>query len=118
MKESVKAILWSVFIFPGGGHLYFKKWFAGVIFAAIATVALIVILARVVERASKIAEKIVLGEIPLDLAVIMEQVSMQTTLGDPTLDTAWYALIGIWIVAALDAFRLGRAVDKQQPEKE
>lgn len=70
------------------------------------------------ERANQIAEKIVLGEIPFDIAIIMEQVSMQSAITDPALDTAWYVLAGIWLVAAIDAFRLGRAKDNQHTEKE
>lgn len=114
MKESTKSILWSVFIFPGAGHFYLKKWLPGAASAIIATAALIVILGRLMQRANQIAEKIILGEIPLDIGIIMDLVSRQTALGDTTLDLSWYALIAIWIIAALDAFRLGRAIDKQQ----
>ena len=118
MKESVKSTLWSVFIFPGAGHFYLKKWLSGIISSTIAALALIVIMARVLERANQIAEKIMLGEIPFDLAVIMERVSLQSTIADPALDTAWYALVGIWLVAAIDAYRLGRTKDNQQTENE
>ena len=114
MKESTKSTLWSVFIFPGAGHFYLKKWLAGTVSAIIASAALVVILAGVIERANRIAEKIMLGEVPLDIGIIMDLVSRQTAQGDTTLDTAMYTLIAVWIIAALDAFRLGRAMDKQQ----
>jgi hypothetical protein len=81
---------------------------------SIATAALIIILGRIMQRANQIAEQIVLGEIPFDIGIIMDLVSRQTALGDASLDISWYTLIAIWIIAALDAFRLGRAKDKQQ----
>lgn len=114
MKESTKSILWSVFIFPGAGHFYLKKWLPGAVSAVIVTGALIVILTRVMERANQIAERIILGEIPLDIGIIMALVSKQNAQGDSMLDIAQYALVAVWIIAALDAFRLGRAIDKQQ----
>ncbi|NNE63321.1 MAG: hypothetical protein HKN34_04495, partial [Gammaproteobacteria bacterium] len=86
MKESTKAVLWSVFIFPGAGHFYLRKWLPGAVSAIIATGALVVILSRVMERANQIAEKIILGEIPMDIGIIMELVSRQTALADATLD--------------------------------
>lgn len=118
MKESVKATLWSVFIFPGAGHFYLRKWLTGSLSAAIAVAVLTVILERILQRANQIAEQIVLGEIPFDLAIIMQKVSQQSATADSTLDIAGYVLAGIWLFAAMDAFRLGRAIDNRQTESE
>lgn len=114
MKESTKAALWSFFIFPGGGHLYLGKWVSGIILAGITTAALAIVLGRIMQRANQIAEKLILGELPFDIGIIMEQVSLQTAVGDATLDMAWYILIATWLIAAIDAFRLGRVVDGKQ----
>ena len=119
MKESLKAALWSIFIFPGGGHFYLKKWISGGLMAVISVGALAVILTKVIERANKIAEKIILGEIPYDISVITEMVMQQSRLdGSPVLNYAWYTLIAVWVIAAADAYRLGRRVDRQMQADE
>lgn len=109
MKESVKAALWSIFIFPGSGHFYLKKPLAGTLAAGMTIAALVVILAKMMERATQIADKIVTGEVPLDLAVITELVAKQSELDQSQgLEMASYGLLAIWILAAIDAYRLGR----------
>ncbi len=114
MKESLKAALWSLFIFPGSGHFYLKKWIVGSILSVIAVGALAVIMTKVIERANLIAEQIILGEIPFDLTVITEMVSQQSKLNDsPLLTSAWYVLIVVWVLAAIDAYRLGHQLDKE-----
>lgn len=114
MKESLKAVLWSIFIFPGGGHFYLKKPVVGTVMMGIAVAALLVVLSKVVERANQIAEKIVTGELPFDLLVITDMVSKQSELDDTQLlNMAWYGLIATWIIAAIDAYRLGRIKDRE-----
>lgn len=114
MKESVKAALWSIFIFPGSGHFYLKKPLVGTFAAGMTIAALVVILAKMMERASQIADKIVTGEVPLDLAVITELVSKQSEMDQSLgVEMASYALLAIWVVAAIDAYRLGRIKDRK-----
>ncbi len=113
LKESVKSFLWSFFIFPGSGHFYLKKPVSGTIMCSIAIAALLVVLMRVVERANQIADKIIHGEIPPDFMIIADMVSKQSELANSqALNIAWYVLIAIWIIAAIDAYRLGRVKDK------
>lgn len=114
MKESVKAALWSIFIFPGSGHFYLKKPLVGTLAVGVATASLVVMVARMMERASQIADKIVTGEVPFDLAVITELVSKQSQLDQSLgLEIASYGLLAIWVVAAIDAYRLGRIKDRK-----
>ncbi len=113
MRESLKAALWSIFIFPGSGHFYLKKPVTGTIMVSIAIMALLIVLIGVVERANQIADKIIRGELPLDLSLIPDMVSKQSQQsGSQAMDFATYILIAIWIIAAIDAYRLGRVKDK------
>ncbi len=110
MKESVKAALWSIFIFPGSGHFYLKKPVTGTIIVSITIAALLVILIRVMEMANQIADKIIRGEVPLDISIITDMVSRQSAqASSQVLDLATYVLIAIWLIAAIDAYRLGHA---------
>lgn len=113
MQESTKAALWSIFIFPGGGHFYLKKLIVGSLMAGVAIAALLFVLIEVVERANAIADRILAGEVPLDLIVITDMVMKQTEQGSSqVIDFAWYSLIAVWLIAAIDAYRLGRKKDK------
>lgn len=113
MKESLKAALWSIFILPGSGHFYLKKPLAGSVIVAIVCGGLSVVVIEIVERAMKIVDKVLLGEIPYDPFIIAEMVSKQSkSENSQWLEYAWYVLIAIWVIAAIDAYRLGRGIDK------
>ncbi len=112
MKKAAKAALWSIFIFPGGGHFFLKKPLPGTMIVVFTVAALTVVVIKAVERAMQIVEKVESGEIPFDPILIAEQVSMQSMQADSQLlDIAWYLLIAIWLFAAIDAYRRGRIAD-------
>ena len=112
MKESTKAALWSIFVFPGSGHFYLKRPVPGTIIVGVTLIGLIVVVNEAVKRAMQIVDKVILGEIPFDIIVILEQVSMQSAQADSQLlNITTYALVAIWLLAAIDAYRIGRRVD-------
>jgi hypothetical protein len=105
--------LYSALIFPGGGHFLLKRYAMGVVYATIATACLGALLVRAMEIAQGISERILSGEIPLDIAQIRAEISFQALAdGSPTVTVATWLLVGCWIVAGVDAFRLGRLRDQ------
>ena len=112
MKNASKAALWSLFIFPGSGHFVLHKPVPGAAIVGLTLAALTVVVVKAVERAMQIVDKVILGEIPIDFAVILEQVSMQSARADSQLmNITSYSLLAIWLLAAVDAYRIGRRVD-------
>ena len=113
MKLAYKALLYSALIYPGSGHFLLKRYAMGALYATIATVCLWVLLARAMEVALSISERIANGEIPLDIAQIRAEISFQALAdGSPMISVATWLLVGCWIVASVDAFRLGRQRDR------
>ena len=113
MTNAAKAALWSIFVFPGSGHFVLKKPVSGTVIVGLSLVALTIIVIEAVERAMQIVDKILNGEIALDPLVIAEQVSMQSAQADSQLlSIASYLLIAVWIISAIDAYRIGRIKDK------
>ncbi len=109
----MKAALLSAFVFPGVGHFLLKKYIPGAILAGTAFAGLYFLIAKTVERALQIAEKIQSGEVPLDVATITELVSKQSMSTEDQLPTiAVVALIVSWLIGIVDSYRVGRAHDK------
>ena len=113
MKLAYKAVLYSALIYPGGGHFLLKRYAMGMVYASIATACLCALLVRAIEVAQSISDRILSGELPLDIARIRSEISLQA-LGDGslTVTVATWLLVGCWIVAGVDAFRLGRQCDQ------
>jgi hypothetical protein len=113
MNKSNKAVLFSALLFPGAGHFFLKRYISGAVIACAALVALYLIIADMLERAREIADKILSGEVGLDIATITEQVSQQSASNDSQLlDIAWAVLIISWLTGIADSYRAGRAQDK------
>jgi len=113
VNKPMKAALLSAFVFPGVGHFFLKKYISGAILAGIAFAGLYFLIAKTVERALKIIEKIQSGEVQLDAATIMELASKQATATEAQLlNIAAAVLIISWLIGIFDAYRVGRAQDK------
>ncbi len=112
MKISLKAALFSAFVFPGSGHLLLKKYVHGAVLTSITVLCVWALASTALEMAQEISLKIQSGEIPLDVTRITDEVSKQASTGDTWLaDNATYILLICWLVGIIDSYRLGRLQD-------
>ncbi|VAW70173.1 hypothetical protein MNBD_GAMMA10-2762 [hydrothermal vent metagenome] len=109
ISVAIKAALLSGLVFPGAGHFYLKKHLMGLVLTICSLGATYYIFSDVFARARAISEKIQNGELPLDVAVIAEQVSLQ---GTQSLSTALVVLMVCWLVGIVDSLRLGYAMGR------
>jgi TM2 domain-containing membrane protein YozV len=113
MSQSLKAALFSAFIFPGSGQFLLKKHIRGALLASISILCVWVLLSTALEKAQEISRKIESGEIPLDITRITEEVSrLAAGSGTQQAEIATYVLLIFWLVGIVDAYWLGRLQDK------
>lgn len=114
MKKTDQAVLLSALIFPGSGHFFLKRYFVGLLLGSIALVASYFLISGMITKALELADKIKGGEIPPNIAVIIELLSQQTA-GDElrTLNTALIILLVVWLVGIVDSYRIGRQLDNR-----
>jgi len=111
MNKATKAVLLSALVFPGAGHIFLKKHLPAVGFIAAFAFLLSIVVSALIERAEKISQKIVSGEIPLEINAISQAlVEQSANSGQQTSFTA-YALVFIWLFAMYDAYRLAKKTD-------
>ena len=106
-----KALLFSVFIFPGSGYFFLKKPFHGAISALMVLAVLAVFVKEALYKSQLISQGIIDGEIALELAVIRN--AILTTPGNiepATLSLLTYAVIAVWLFGIIDCFRLSRKI--------
>jgi hypothetical protein len=112
MKKQTRALLLSLLILPGAGHFLLQRAGRGAMLAAAALLAVSIIVRDATQQAFAVVDKIQSGEIPLDPAAI-ERAIGQTDTTSSTI--AWYAVIFIWLVAAIDVYRIGRRLEAIDP---
>ncbi len=109
MKKSTKAVLLSALVFPGIGHIYLKKYTAGAFLAGSSFAAIYYLITKVMERAFEISEKVQSGDVPLDVEVITDLVSQQSTGADAQImNIATTALVVFWVIGIVGSYRAGR----------
>ena len=109
----MKAALLSAFVFPGVGHFLLKKYIRGAALAGTAFAGLYLLIAKTVETALQITEKIQSGEVQLDATTITELVSKQAMGTEAQLLNIAAAVLFIsWLIGIVDSYRVGRAQDK------
>ena len=111
MKVSTKAALLSALVLPGLGHIFLKQYIRGVVLASLALGAAYYLVSMAIDRATKIVEKILVGEVPLTVAAITELVSLQSV--NENLHLLNYVSTGFavcWVFAVVDSWRAGEQI--------
>jgi len=103
----------SAFVFSGVGHFFLKKHVQGALLAGIATICLYLLLVTTVAIAQEISDKILSGEIPMDVARITEEILKQlvsSSIQQINITTSLFFIC--WLISIIDSYRLGYIEDK------
>lgn len=112
MRRSVKAALLSGLVFPGLGHIVLKQYLRGSLLIISALVATSIIVAKVLQQAQSIVDRINSGDIPVDTEAIAEMVSNSANGADSLLqNVAMIVLLSCWLFGIIDSYRLGLSQD-------
>jgi len=115
MQKSTKAALLSALIFPGAGHMYLKKYVRGILLFAVSSLALYSLIAKTVESALQIVDKIQSSYVEPDVAALIELVAKQLTdtgHGVMSLDFALAIFTLCWLIGIIDSYRVGSVLEK------
>ena len=111
MNISLKAILLSAFVYPGAGHFILKKYVTGSIFFTFFSVILYFVVSDMLERVNLVIEQVKQGELPLDFAVLSEEISKSSfDMNAESPHVLLYLMIAVWVFAMWDAFRESKLI--------
>lgn len=105
MKKSTVAVLLSLLVFPGAGHLYLKRRLRGLAFLAPAVLAVLYVINQAMVEANKIVDQVVSGASTLDPVALAAQLE-QSSGNTPAANLASAVMILCWLGSAFDAWRL------------
>ena len=112
MNNSLKGALLSGLVFPGLGQIVFKHYRRGAVLLILVSASLLVVLAKAVQQAFTILEKIELDGGAIDLSAISNAaVQASTTSDSPVFKLFFLLMIVCWIIGVVDAYRIGRRKD-------
>ncbi|WP_022943180.1 hypothetical protein [Psychromonas hadalis] len=109
MNKALKATLLSALIFPGLGHLMLKRYPQALFLILSTSIACYLLIINVIETAMQVIHQIEQGEIGLTTAEISNALNLQGVSDySSNCNIAMIFIMFIWIIAAIDAYRLGK----------
>lgn len=104
---NTQAALLSALVFPGAGQLLLKRTGLATILIVISVVCLYFLLANVMDIANDISDKIVRGQVALDIMQINHAISsaLAQNCNRSSISVASWGLGICWVVGILDTFR-------------
>lgn len=109
MNHATKAALLSAVICPGAGHLYLKSYPKAIALLIIVITAIAVIVRQALISAQLVIDKIQAKGGALDInqiLILVEDANQQG--GGQLVAIATYSILGCWLLALIDAYRLGK----------
>jgi len=101
-----KAVLLSILVFPGSGHLLLKKYHTGISLIIASAIALAILAYNIMQRAVDILNSIPTSEIlKLD---IMSLSNMLTQTDTWLMQTSTSILVILWVISIVDSYRISR----------
>ena len=117
MKKSTKAALLSGLVFPGLGHLVSRSYYRAAAFITTALIAIYVFTSITVRQAMTVVDRILSGELDIESSNISELALATLDPADSRTANRAILVFGVlWLVALVDAWRLGAAMDGARPE--
>jgi len=113
MKKSIKGALLSGLVFPGVGQIILQYYTRGIALILMVIASLIVIIVKAEQIASGILSKIQTEGGVIDTQIISEAANRAVTASDSLIiKTAFFLIVICWIISIIDAYRIGKKMDK------
>ena len=117
MSKALKALLLSALIFPGLGHLVINRPMRTIVFAGISMVCIFNVVAFISAISEKVLGEVESGAMPADPNLISERIHAEMAAGGDTASMILVLFGVVWLIALVDAYRLGKQLDKAAREQ-
>ncbi|MCH6583699.1 MAG: hypothetical protein IH808_11950 [Proteobacteria bacterium] len=115
MNNSLKAAFLSGLIFPGLGQIVLKRYKRGAVIMLTVLVSLSVVVAKAVQHALAILEKIESEGGAISISTISNAATQASaTSGSLTFNLVLLLVTLCWIIGVVDAYRIGKKKDIEE----
>ena len=109
-----KAVLLSVLVFPGSGHIFLKRYKTGISLIIASAISLAVLIYNITRRTIEIINNIPPSEI-LTLN-IMSLPNMLTQTDTWQMQIAATILLTLWVISIVDSYRISRKQTREDAQ--
>jgi len=112
LSRAWQALLWSALVFPGSGHFQLKHAWRGALLAGLTTLCLALL---TIQYSLHIQQALLAATDANGLTDFRQllHLTWRACVDDPWMAYALWAMLALWLIAMLDAFRLGKQLERQ-----
>lgn len=99
MRNTIKAALFSLLIFPGSGHFILGKYMRGLVFFLPSLISAYLLVKDAIAQANALAGQLLEGNVPQNLKT-------------SNLELATWLFTACWLASVADSLYLGRKADR------
>ena len=115
MSNSLKAVLLSGLVFPGVGQLVLRHYKRGIAFILSTIAILLAIIVKAVQQSFTILEKIKAEGGAISMTTVTNATIRASTPSESlTFKLLLFLFILVWLIGAVDAYRVGKRKDIEQ----
>jgi hypothetical protein len=115
MNNSLKGAFLSGLVFPGLGQLVLKHYKRGAVIIIAVLISLSIVVVETVQHALAMLEEIQIEGGAISISSISEAATRaSTTSGSLAFNLAFLLVILLWIIGAVDAYRIGKRKDIEE----
>lgn len=115
MSNALKGVLLSALIFPGAGQIVLTRYGRGALFFAFSFISGLLCITAVVRQAVVILQQIAAkGEVITFPKILNITGQASTSASSLFLKVSFFAFLCCWLLAVVDAWRIGTELDKRE----
>lgn len=115
MSKALKGALWSALVFPGLGQVVLRRYARGLAVMLVFAASVFVLIAREVRVASDVLAEIRAEGGMIDIAAISDAANQASSgAGSLLFSLLLVWILVCWILATVDAYRVGRRMDIEE----
>jgi hypothetical protein len=112
MKLTIKVTLMSALVYPGVGHFVLKNYLTCTLFVSLTTYLMVSSINDIFSKLNIIKIGIDNGAVAKNFPAIRQALLEQGIFDNPALENNVTILFTLWLVAAVDAYRIARTKEK------
>jgi hypothetical protein len=112
LSKASRAVLLSALVFPGAGHFFLKRKLMAWGLIITSSLCLYKLIVSAIDTANSLTNKILQGDIPLEIDKISAAVSLELANNSSIwLSLASWLLLACWIFGIVDAYRVAKSTN-------
>jgi hypothetical protein len=116
MNNAWLGVLLSGLVLPGVGQIIFKRYTSGIIMVAVSLGGLSVMTVIILKQVFAVLAEIGPHAVALDIAALMDMATqIVAAAGGRTFNTAMTLVLICWLISMIDAYIIGRQLDRAAP---